>query len=279
MPSRLPRPLLAAILAVFALVAAFAAPAAAAERSWVKVACQPDVPAAARDNIEAALDTIADLLGEYRIYLTQTVTVVVSDGPEGYVRALMSYGYTREAAEEKAKHTAGISLNQRPVIILKGSPALMGDRQEVYRVLPHELFHQVQRQWGRLDTVNWMVEAAPELFRIKAADRAGFAPAAVFLGLEQLKIRRAQAIPSAHQLASKNYAAFSSLASKGYPVYPMATLMLAKLVEDGGFDKVIYFYQLLHHGSDPDKAFLSVFRAPMGMFLTDMDTYFASLRP
>ena len=278
MPFHLSRPLLA-MLALFMLLAAAGGPAYAAERSWVKVVCQPDVPAATRDNIEAALDTVADLFADYRIYLPQAVTVVVSDGPEGYVRAIMNYGYTREAAEEKAKHTAGISLNQRPVIIIKGSPALMRDRQEVYRVLPHELFHQAQRQWGRLGTVNWMVEAAPELFRIKASERAGFAPAAVLLAFEQMKIRRASAIPSAHQLASKDYSAFSGLAAKGFPVYPMATLMLAKLADDAGFDKVVYFYQLLHYGSDPDKAFLSVFRVPMAMFLTDMDTYFASLRP
>ncbi len=278
MPFRPSRVFLAATVAIVLLLAVFAAPAAAAERSWVKVVCQPDVPAATRDNIEAALDTVADLFAEYRVYLTQPVTVVVSADPEGYVRALMSYGYTREAAEAKATHTAGVSLNQRPVIILKGSPAMMRDRQEVFRVLPHELFHQAQRQWGRLDTVNWMVEAAPELFRIKASEKAGFAPAAVYLTLEQMKIRRASAIPSAHQLASKDYSVFSGLAAKGFPVYPMATLMLAKLVDDAGFDKVIYFYQLLHYGNDPDKAFLSVFRVPTAMFLSDMDKYFASLR-
>lgn len=278
MTFRLSRLFFAATLAVF-LLAAFAGSAAAAERSWVKVVYQPEVPAATRDNIEAALDTVADLLGEYRVYLTQTVTINISADSDGYVRTLMGYGYTRDAAEEKAKHTAGISLNQWPIIILKGSPALIRDRNEVYRVLPHELFHQVQRQWGRLDTVNWMVEAAPELFRIKASEKAGLVPAAVLLAVEQQRIRRASAIPSARQLASKDYSVFSGLAAKGYPVYPMATLMLAKLTDDAGFDKVVYFYQLLHHGADPEKAFLSVFRVPMGMFLSDMDNYFASLRP
>ncbi len=276
MPLHLRRPLLAVLAALCIL--ASAVPALAAERSWVKVVYGDEVPQQLRDNVEASLDTVADLLGEYRIYLTQPVTIVVSADSEGYVNALMSYGYSRENAEEKAQHTAGISLNARPVIILKGSDLIKRDRQEVYRVLPHELFHQVQRQWGRLDTVNWMIEAAPELFRIKAAERAGFAPAAVYLALEERRVRNAQAIPAAGELASKNYAVFSSLAAKGYPVYPMSALMLNKLTEDVGFDKVVYFYQQLHHGADPDRAFIATFRVPMGWFLKDMDAYFSSLR-
>ena len=276
MPLHLRRPILALLTAILILVAAV--PALAAERSWVTVIYDPSAPQQLRDNVEASLDTVADLLADYRIYLTRPITVIVSADHEGYVRALMSYGYTREKAEQTAKQSAGVSLGQRPVILLKGSDALKRDRQEVYRVLPHELFHQVQSQWGKLGTVNWMVEAAPELFRIKASEKAGFAPAGVFLAMEQLRVKHAKVIPSAAELASKNYAAFSSLAGKGYPVYAMSTLMLNKLVEDAGFDKVVYFYQQLHHGADPDKAFLNTFRVPMGWFTRDMDAYFASLR-
>ena len=54
--------------------------------------------------------------------------------------------------------------------------------------------------------------------------------------------------------------------------------MLAKLVEGADFDKVVYFYQQLHYGVDPDEAFLSVFRVPMQWFLKDMDNYFSELR-
>jgi hypothetical protein len=276
MSSRLSRTLLAVLAAVCVLAAA---ETHAAERSWVKVVYGPGTPRELRANVEASLDTVADLLAEYRIYLTQPVTVVVSADSEGYVQALMKYGgYSRAQAEEKARHTAGISLGQRPVVILQGSDAFKRDRLEVYRVLPHELFHQVQRQWGRLDTINWMVEAAPELFRIKAAERAGLVPAAVNLAIEERRVRKAPAIPPAAQIASKNYAAFSALAAQGYPVYPMSTLMLHKLTEDVGFDKVVYFYQQLHHGTDPDRAFVATFRVPMGWFIRDMDAYFASLR-
>jgi len=55
-------------------------------------------------------------------------------------------------------------------------------------------------------------------------------------------------------------------------------VMLHKLVEDAGFDKVVYFYQQLHHGADPDKAFVATFRVPMGWFISEMDKYFATLR-
>ncbi len=265
-------------LLVVILILAVASPALAAERSWVKVAYDSSAPQQLRDNVEASLDTVADLLAEYRIYLTRPITVIVSADHEDYVRILVLNGYTREKAEQTAKQSAGVSLGQRPVIILKGSDALKRDRQEVYRVLPHEIFHQVQSQWGKLGTVNWMVEAAPELFRIKASEKAGFAPAGVFLAMEQLRVKHAKVIPSAAELASKNYAVFSGLAGKGYPVYAMSTLMLSKLVDDAGFDKVVYFYQQLHHGADPDKAFLNTFRVPMGWFTKDMDAYFASLR-
>jgi hypothetical protein len=271
------RRVLPALLAAICILAA-APVAAAADRSWVKVAYEAGASQELRANVEASLDTVADLLGEYRIYLTQPITVLVSADHEGYVRMLMGYGYTRDKAEQTARQSAGVSLNARPVIILKGSDALKRDRQEVYRVLPHEIFHQVQRQWGRLSTVNWMVEAAPELFRIKASERAGFAPAGVYLGMEILRVKHAKAIPGAAELASKDYAVFSALAGKGYPVYAMSTLMLSKLVDDAGFDKVVYFYQQLHHGADPDKAFLSTFRVPMGWFTKDMDAYFTSLR-
>lgn len=276
MPLHLYRLTLAVLIAATLLTAA--TPALAAERSWVRVTYPPDALQGLRDNVEACLDTVADLLGEYRIYLPQTVTVVVTADHEGYVRALMSYGYTREAAEKTAHHSSGISLSLRPVILLKGTDALKSNRQEVYRVLPHELFHQVQRQWGRLDTVNWMVEAAPELFQIKAADRAGIIPAAVNIAYQQQRVIRAKAVPSARQLGSKDYKTFSALSAQGYPVYAMSTLMLHRLVEDGGFDKIVYYYKLLHHGGDPDRTFLSVFNVPMAWFLGEADKYFTTLR-
>jgi hypothetical protein len=276
MPLRLPR--LAGAFIIGLCLALASLPAAAAERSWIKVQYRLDPPPALIANLENCLDTVADLLSDYRIYLPQPMTVVVTADPEGYIQALVSYGFTRQDAEKRAQYTAAVSLGSRPVIVIKGSEALVKNKQEVYRVLPHEIFHQVQRQWARLNTVTWMVEGAPELFRIKATERAGIAPAAVLLALEQQRVRHAKMIPSAHEIGSQDYTVFSGLAAKGYPVYPMSTVMLGKLADDAGFDKVVYFYQQLHHGVSPDKAFESVFRVPMKWFLTDMDRYFSELR-
>jgi len=58
----------------------------------------------------------------------------------------------------------------------------------------------------------------------------------------------------------------------------MAALMTYRLVGDNGFEKVIFFYQLLHNGSDPDKAFITAFGVQMSDFLTDMNDYFNKLR-
>ena len=272
---------LSRLLAVWIIglcLALYCLPAAAAERSWVRVQYGADIPPAMTKNLEDCLDTVADLLSQYRIYLSQSLTIVVTADSAGYIQTLMSYGYSRANAEQTDKNTAAVSLNAHPVIIIKGTKALRENRQEIYRVVPHEIFHQVQRQWGKLHTVTWMVEGAPELFRMKASEQAGLAPTKVYLAVEAGRVKHAKALPSAQEIGTTNYLTFSGLAGQGYPVYPMSTLMLAKLVEGVGFDKVVYFYQQLHYGVDPDKAFLSVFRVPMQWFLTDMDRYFGELR-
>ena len=251
--------------------------AEAAERSWVKVRYTDEASSVMAKNVEDCLDTVADLLGQYHIYLSQPITVIVTGDSAGYINVLRSYGYTPEAAERADKNTAAVSLNNLPVIIVKGTASLKEKKQEVYRVLPHEIFHQVQRQWAKLRTVTWMVEGAPELFRMKASEQAGLVPTAVYLAVEQNRIKQAKVLPSAHQIGHKDYTVFSSLSAKGYPVYSMSTVMMAKLVEAAGFDKVVYFYQQLHYGVDPDKAFLSVFRVPMRYFLDDMDRYFEEI--
>ena len=265
------------LLAFIATCNLFPAHGQAASHSWIQLTYHAQVPQQTREHAERCLDIVAELLTEYEIYLPQPISLIVTADTEGYIQTLMSYGYSRADAEIKAANSAGVSLNQRPVILIKGTEALFQNQQEIFRVLPHEIFHQVQRQWGRLDTVTWLVEGAPELFRIKALSRAGFGPEALFLILEEQKIRHGKMLPSALQLGSKDYHVFSQLAAQKYPVYAMSTLMLNKLVEDVGFEKLVYFYQLLHHGVSPEKAFQSVFRVPMGWFLKDMDIYFQQL--
>ena len=58
----------------------------------------------------------------------------------------------------------------------------------------------------------------------------------------------------------------------------MAVVMTYRLVGDNGFEKVLFFYQLLHNGSDPDKAFIIAFGVQMSDFLADMNDYFNKLR-
>jgi len=49
------------------------------------------------------------------------------------------------------------------------------------------------------------------------------------------------------------------------------------LIGDNGFGKVILYYQLLHNGNDPDKAFITAFGVQMSDFLADMNDYFNRL--
>ena len=155
-------------------------PVEAAERSWLQIQYDPDVSAQTRIHIEAAADLVADMLTEYRLSLRLPITVLVTADQSTYEKVLQQYGYSLESARQTAQHTAGVSLGKRPVILLKGTPALQANRAEVYRVLPHEIFHQVQNQFGHQTTANWMVEAAPELFQVFAREKAGLEEAAQF---------------------------------------------------------------------------------------------------
>ncbi|MDI6764760.1 MAG: hypothetical protein QME83_17295, partial [Thermodesulfobacteriota bacterium] len=74
-----------------------------------------------------------------------------------------------------------------------------------------------------------------------------------------------------------NYKTWQSLAQQKYPVYQMAALMTYRLIGDNGFEKLIFFYQLLDNGSDPDKAFITAFGVQMYDFLADMNDYFNRL--
>ena len=68
------------------------------------------------------------------------------------------------------------------------------------------------------------------------------------------------------------------MVQKEMPVYAMAVLMTDRLSQDNGFENIIFFYQLLHMGTNRDKAFQTAFRVPMSWFLADMNTYFDNLR-
>lgn len=268
--------LLLLVLAIWGTVYPFQS-VLAAERSWLRVQYDPDVPAQIHVHVEAAVDLVADMLTEYRLPLRNPITVLVTADQATYEKLLLQYGYSLEKARQTAQHTAGISLGNRPIILLKGTTALHTKREEVFRVLPHEVFHQVQSQFGRQTTASWIVEAAPELFQLIAREKAGLEESKISLAKTAMRVFAAKDIPSAQQLMTPNYADFSALARQGYPVYPMSLLMLHHLTGTD-FEAVLQYYRLLNQGMSADKAFVALFRRPQAFFAAEMDQYFAKLR-
>ena len=259
---------------------AMAAPlplAQAAERNWLRVQYDPDVSAQTRTHVEAAVDLVANMLTEYKLPLRNPITVLVTADAATYEKSLLQYGISAEEARKKAQFTSGTSLGYRPIILLKGTTELQTKRDEVYRVLPHEVFHQVQYQFGRQTTASWMVEAAPELFQVIAREKAGLEEVKLSLAKTAMRVFSAKSIPSAQQLMTPNYAVFSTLARQGYPVYQMSLLMLHHLTGPD-FEAVLQYYRLLNQGMSADKAFVALFRRPQAIFAAEMDQYFAKLR-
>ena len=259
---------------------AMAAPlplAQAAERNWLRVQYDPDVSAQTRTHVEAAVDLVANMLTEYKLPLRNPITVLVTADAATYEKSLLQYGVSAEEARKLAQSSSGVSLGNRPIILLKGTKALHNKREEVYRVLPHEVFHQVQYQFGRQPTASWMKEAAPELFQVIAREKAGLEKADSALAKTALWVFAAKSIPSTQQLMTPNYADFSALARQGYPVYQMSLLMLHYLTGPD-FEAVLQYYRLLNQGMSADKAFVALFRRPQAIFAAEMDQYFAKLR-
>ncbi len=227
-----------------------------------------------RGNIDKTIDVVADLLTKYNLVLSEKITVAVSADEESYAQALMFYlKYSRQYAKEQAQYTAGTSSNKMPLIIVKGS----ADMDESFRVLPHEIFHQVQRQYGRLGTVPWLTEGAPEVFQFIARETAGLEKASLNVSAARERVRMAREIPDAHELACSSYKQWESLMRK-YPVYDMAVLMTYQLMQGNGFESIIFFYQLLHNGISANSAFQAAFRVPMSYFLDEMNEMFCKLR-
>ena len=259
---------------------ALAAPlplAQAAERNWLRVQYDPDVSAQTRTHVEAAVDLVANMLTEYKLPLRNPITVLVTADAATYEKLLLQYGYSAEVSRKTAQFSSGVSLGNRPIILLKGTSALHTKRDEVYRVLPHEVFHQVQSQFGRQTTASWMVEAAPELFQVIAREKAGLEEVKLSLAKTAMRVFSAKSIPSAQQLMTPNYADFSALSRQGYPVYQMSLLMLHHLTGPD-FEAVLQYYRLLNQGMSADKAFVALFRRPQAIFAAEMDQYFAKLR-
>jgi len=257
--------------------------------SWVDLVYDQEVPSQTKENFQKAIDAVNALLTKYKIILSNPITIVViTNDAEKYIQTLMFYyNISRTLAEKKAKYSGGISSTEKPVIIIRWIPTRQSTPQgtsypvnnpeEGFRALPHELFHQVQAQYTRVHTANWLEEGSAELFRWMAFEAAGIRRVTILSGKAEQAIRNAAKIPDTKQLASCDHTTWGSLNEQKYPVYPMAALMTYRLVGDNGFEKVILFYQLLHNGNDPDKAFITAFGVQMSDFLTDMNDYFNRL--
>ena len=125
--------------------------------------------------------------------------------------------------------------------------------------------------------MNWLVEGTPEVFQFVARETAGLGKVEDNVRAAESVILRAQDIPDTRQLANCDYQTWEVLMQK-YPVYQMSVVMTYKLIQDNGFENVVFFYQMLHNGSSPDKAFVTAFRVPMRYFLGEMNDYFDKLR-
>jgi hypothetical protein len=258
--------------------------------SWVDLVYDQEVPSQTKENFQKAFDAVKALLTKYKIVLSNPITVVVTgNDAESYIRALMVYAHvSRAVAEDKVKLVAlGQSITGVPIIVIRWTPTRQSTGQgtsypvnnpeEGFRVLPHEVFHQVENQGSQIRAVNWLKEGPAELFKFMALETAGIRKVTDSVQQYEQVIRRAMEIPDTRQLASYDYKTWQSLAQQKYPIYYMAALMTYRLIGDNGFEKVILFYQLLHNGSDPDKAFITAFGVQMSDFLTDMNDYFNRL--
>ena len=259
--------------------------------SWGKLVYDTEVSSQTKENFQKAIDAVDKLFTKYKIVLSNPITMVVAgNDAESYIRALMVYAHVNRAvAEEKMRSvTLGQSVVGLPIVIIRYYPIRQltpqGTSYQVYYpeegffVLPHEVFHQVENQYSRVRAVNWLQEGPADLFKFMALETAGIRRVTNSVQQSEQSIRRAAEIPDTRQLASYDYATWASLSRQKYPVYPMAALMTYRLVGDNGFEKVIFFHQLLHNGSDPDKAFITAFGVQMSDFLADMNDYFNKLR-
>ena len=264
---------------LFGLFLLVLAPAHCMASAWLDVVFDREVPEPARANIGRAIDTTNDLLAKYKVTLREPIQIIITSDLESYTQARMFYLKESRADADKLSATSGgVSSGTKPLIIVRGSPALNNAPQEAFRVIPHEVFHQVQRQYGRTGTVTWLTEGAPEVFRMVAQEAAGFGRVSDYLGRAEKRVRIAPVIPDAREIATFNYATWTAMMQKHYPVYDMAVLMTDQLSQGNGFENIIFFYQMLHMGTDRDKAFVAAFRAPMSWFLADMNAYFDKLR-
>jgi hypothetical protein len=258
--------------------------APAREVSWGRLIYDTEVSAQTREHCQRTVDAVDELFTKYKIVVSTPITiVVVANNAESDIRALMLYfNMSRAQAEAAAGKALGRSSQTKSVILISNVPQFAIDPKENLHVLSHELFHQVQYQYsGGKNYGNtakglptWLQEGSAELFADMAAETAGFGSVTEHVQYVEQLIRTAAQIPDTRELPYK----WVYFLNQGYPLYQMAELMTYRLIGDNGFGKVLLYCQLLHDGSDPDKAFTTAFGVKKSDFLANMNDYFNKLR-
>lgn len=235
------------------------------------------VPESTRENVRRAAAVCFGLLARYKIPLSFQVTVKVTADEEAYIQALRTF-VSKEEADRTGRRTDGTSLRGRNTILVKGTPGLAEDPRAAYRVLPHELFHQVQDQYGKVYPGAWLSEGSAEMFPKAAFEEAGYGRMEEHVRFALERVKRAPSVPDAHMLHGKDPELFKALAGQEYPVYAMSTVMVSRLIEGKDFGKVAAFYRSLGEGTALDTAFEQAFGTTIAAFIDESNTYFASLR-
>lgn len=260
--------------------------------SWGNLVYEIDVSPQTKDNFQKAFDTVDAVFMKYGIVLSHPITIVVAgNDAESYIKALMIYAHQSRAQAEDVMNRSvmGKSLQGKDIVIIRYLPTrqltaqgtsylVKNNPEEGFFILPHEVWHQAAYQYGSVHSVNWINEGSAELFKFMVLEAAGIRKVSDSAHRTEQSIGRAAEIPATRQLASSDYKEWMSLTRVGTPIYDMAALMMVRLVGDNGFEKVIFYYQLLHDGKDPEKAFFTAFGVQSSDFLSEMDDYFRQLR-
>jgi hypothetical protein len=215
------------------------------------------------DEVTRSLRVTGELFTRYKLILPEIVTIRVATTQDSYARALMHYLKASPAqAAELAKLSAGVSIHSYPVVILNGHYS-----NGFASTLPHEMFHQAQRQLATVNAPTWITEGSAELFEKLALHQAGRGVYSQYIRSVKQRLRQEGSLPTVRQVVSDWAAMFKQ--GKGGVIYNMATLMVWYLADQQGFDGVVYFYQLMHQGVAQDEAFLSAFHVTPALFYED----------
>lgn len=250
----------ALLLLLFCQPAAFAA-------EWYRVLVDKGnhPPQTVMDEVWKSIRVTGDLFARHKLILPEIVTIRVATTRESYARALMHYfNYSQAQADKYAELSAGVSAHTLPVVVLNGQYA-----GQFASTLPHELFHQAQRQLATVNTPKWITEGSAELFEKMALHQAGREVFAQSVQRVRNRLRQEPALPTVRQVVYDWDAMFQQ--GRGGAIYNMATLMVWYLVDQQGFDGVVYFYQLIHQGVTPDEAFLNAFHVTPALYYQDFE--------